>query len=113
MRTPPETAGAPLAVEVAGLVKTYGEGDAAVHALRGVDVGFEHGAFTAIMGPSGSGKSTLMHCIAGLDTATRGSVRLNGDEITGMGERRLTRLRRDRIRSEEHTSELQSREKLV
>ncbi|MFC7744638.1 ABC transporter ATP-binding protein [Nocardiopsis composta] len=97
MRTPPETAGAPLAVEVAGLVKTYGEGDAAVHALRGVDVGFEHGAFTAIMGPSGSGKSTLMHCIAGLDTATRGSVRLNGDEITGMGERRLTRLRRDRI----------------
>jgi putative ABC transport system ATP-binding protein len=77
--------------------KTYGEGEAAVHALNGVSVQFPAGQFTAIMGPSGSGKSTLMHVMAGLDRPDGGSVSLDGVEITGMDDRRLTQLRRDRI----------------
>ncbi|WP_170180788.1 ABC transporter ATP-binding protein [Actinomadura pelletieri] len=85
------------AVTAEGVSKVYGTGDAAVHALRGVDVTFATGAFTAIMGPSGSGKSTLMHCLAGLDTVTSGRIVLGDAEITGMGDRRLTMLRRDRV----------------
>ncbi len=69
MTTTPTATRAP-AVHARGLSKVYGSGDVAVHALRGVDVAFASGAFTAIMGPSGSGKSTLMHLLAGLDTAT-------------------------------------------
>ncbi|CAM2935382.1 ABC transporter ATP-binding protein [Prescottella defluvii] len=84
-------------VRARGLTKTYGAGETAVHALRGVDVDFEAGAFTAIMGPSGSGKSTLMHCLAGLDTATSGTVTIGGTEITALGDRALTELRRERI----------------
>ncbi|MFI7697591.1 ABC transporter ATP-binding protein [Nonomuraea sp. NPDC049480] len=75
----------------------YGQGDAAVHALCGVDVAFQTGAFTAIMGPSGSGKSTLMHCLAGLDTATSGTVHIGDVELTGLTDRQLTLLRRERI----------------
>ena len=85
------------AVTGTGLVKVYGRGDAAVTALRGVDVAFARGAFTAIMGPSGSGKSTLMHCLAGLDAVTRGQVHLAGTELTGLGDRDLTLLRRRRL----------------
>ena len=70
------------AVCARGLTRAYGRGDAQVHALRGVDVDFASGAFTAIMGPSGSGKSTLLHCLAGLDAPTSGSVRIGGTEIT-------------------------------
>ena len=81
----------------AGLTKTYGSGEAAVHALAGVDVAFARGSFTAIMGPSGSGKSTLMHCLAGLDRPTAGQVWLGGTEITGLDDRRLTRVRRDHV----------------
>nr|WP_194720251.1 ABC transporter ATP-binding protein [Cellulosimicrobium arenosum] len=77
--------------------KTYGTGEAAVHALDGVDVDFEQGHFTAIMGPSGSGKSTLMHLLAGLDTATGGHAFVGGTEVTGLGDDDLTRLRRDRV----------------
>ncbi|MBN1174613.1 MAG: ABC transporter ATP-binding protein [Micromonosporaceae bacterium] len=66
-------------------------------ALRGVDVRVERGAFTAIMGPSGSGKSTLMHCLAGLDSVTRGEVRVGTIPLTGLRDRDLTRLRRDKI----------------
>ncbi|NUP32517.1 MAG: ATP-binding cassette domain-containing protein, partial [Streptomycetaceae bacterium] len=91
------TAAAPPAVLAEGVSKVYGSGDAAVHALRGVGVGFARGAFTAIMGPSGSGKSTLMHCLAGLDTVTGGRIVLGDAEITGMGDRQLTMLRRDRV----------------
>ncbi|QZN85758.1 ABC transporter ATP-binding protein [Cellulomonas sp. C5510] len=80
-----------------GLVKTYGSGDTAVHALAGVDVDFARGGLTAIMGPSGSGKSTLMHCMAGLDRANAGSVVVDGLEVSAMNERQLTRLRRDRL----------------
>ncbi|MFI0411875.1 ABC transporter ATP-binding protein [Actinomadura sp. 3N508] len=85
------------AVTAEDVSKVYGSGDAAVHALRGVSVGFAKGAFTAIMGPSGSGKSTLMHCLAGLDTVTSGRIVLGDAEITGMGDRQLTMLRRDRV----------------
>ncbi|MEV0594169.1 ABC transporter ATP-binding protein [Nonomuraea cavernae] len=88
---------APPAVVAHALTKTYGQGDARVHALRGVDVGFATGAFTAIMGPSGSGKSTLMHCLAGLDTATSGTVHVGDVELTGLSDKRLTLLRRERI----------------
>jgi putative ABC transport system ATP-binding protein len=77
--------------------RRYGEGDAAVDALRDVTVSFERGRFSAIMGPSGSGKSTLMHILAGLDRPTAGSVVLDGTEITGLDDGDLTRLRRDKL----------------
>ena len=80
-----------------GLIKTYGRGDTAVHALAGVDVDFARGELTAIMGPSGSGKSTLMHCMAGLDTATAGTVMIDGEDVGAMNQRQLTRLRRTRL----------------
>ncbi|MGO1338828.1 MAG: ABC transporter ATP-binding protein, partial [Cellulosimicrobium funkei] len=70
---------------------------AAVHALDGVDVDFERGHFTAIMGPSGSGKSTLMHLLAGLDTATSGHAFIGDTEVTGLNDNALTQLRRDRV----------------
>ncbi|WP_228985552.1 ABC transporter ATP-binding protein, partial [Streptomyces sp. DH12] len=65
--------------------------------LDHVDVDIARGRFTAIMGPSGSGKSTLMHCLAGLDTVTSGQIYLDETEITGLKDKKLTRLRRDRI----------------
>ncbi|WP_255947557.1 ABC transporter ATP-binding protein [Streptomyces odontomachi] len=86
-----------VAARVAGAVKVYGTGDTAVRALDGVDVSFAAGRFTAIMGPSGSGKSTLMHCAAGLDTLTSGAAYIGDTELGGLDDRRLTRLRRDRI----------------
>ncbi|GAA1127321.1 ABC transporter ATP-binding protein [Citricoccus alkalitolerans] len=96
--TTPSSPGTPsTAISARGLVKTYGKGEAVVHALAGVDVDFAEGRFTAIMGPSGSGKSTLMHCLAGLDTANSGSIVLGSQEITGLNDTELTRLRRDRI----------------
>ncbi|OLT27354.1 peptide ABC transporter ATP-binding protein [Actinomadura sp. CNU-125] len=87
----------PPAVVAAEVSKVYGSGDAAVHALRGVSVGFARGAFTAIMGPSGSGKSTLMHCLAGLDTVSGGRITLGDAEITRLNDRQLTMLRRERV----------------
>jgi putative ABC transport system ATP-binding protein len=77
--------------------RRYGEGDAAVDALVGISTGFERGRFTAIMGPSGSGKSTLMHILAGLDRPTSGTVSLDGQEITGLDDGELTKLRRDKL----------------
>jgi len=85
------------AVAAVDLVKVYGSGDTAVHALDGVTASFTAGELTAIMGPSGSGKSTLMHCLAGLEEATTGSVRIGGTELSGLSDRALTRLRRDRV----------------
>ena len=79
------------------LVKVYGEGDAAVRALDGVTVEFPVSHFSAIMGPSGSGKSTLMHCMAGLDSVTAGQVYLGDTEVTGLSDKALTLLRRDRV----------------
>lgn len=80
-----------------GLRKTYGTGSTEVHALAGVDVELYKGEFTAIMGPSGSGKSTLMHCLAGLDTLTAGSVNINGTDIAQLNDSELTTFRRDNI----------------
>ncbi|HMG26906.1 MAG TPA: ABC transporter ATP-binding protein, partial [Acidimicrobiia bacterium] len=80
-----------------GATKVYGAGDAAVRALDEVDVSFEGGRFTAIMGPSGSGKSTLLHCLAGLDELTSGAVYLGDVELGSLSEKQLTVLRRDRI----------------
>jgi putative ABC transport system ATP-binding protein len=79
------------------VTRRYGDGHAAVDALRGVSLDFPRGAFTAIMGPSGSGKSTLMHILAGLDRPTSGSVVIDGRDITKMHDGELTQLRRDRI----------------
>jgi putative ABC transport system ATP-binding protein len=92
-----ETAAAGELVGARDLRRRYGTGEAAVDALDGVTVSFPAGRFAAIMGPSGSGKSTLMHILAGLDRPTSGTVALDGVDITGLGERELTKLRRDRI----------------
>ncbi|MFD4367822.1 ABC transporter ATP-binding protein [Rhodococcus sp. NPDC058521] len=85
------------AARAVDLTKTYGEGDTAVHALAGVSADFARGEFTAIMGPSGSGKSTLMHCLAGLDAATSGSVLVGDTDLTNLTDKQMTALRRDRI----------------
>jgi putative ABC transport system ATP-binding protein len=84
-------------VSTADLRRTYGEGETAVHALAGVTLSFPSAQFTAIMGPSGSGKSTLMHLLAGLDRPTSGSVVIDGQELAGLDDAGLTRLRRDRL----------------
>ena len=77
--------------------KVYGKGDTAVTALDKVSVAFGRGRFTAIMGPSGSGKSTLMHCVAGLDALTSGTVYIGDVDLTTLDDRRLTVLRRDKV----------------
>src|SRR6478609_12184897 len=92
----PATAGPPAARAV-DLRKVYGSGDTQVAALDGVNVEFWPGQFTAIMGPSGSGKSTLMHCLAALDDATSGQVFVGDADLTTLGDKELTRIRRDRI----------------
>jgi putative ABC transport system ATP-binding protein len=79
------------------LSKTYGLGPNAVRALDRVTISFDDGAFAAIMGPSGSGKSTLMHCLAGLDTVTSGSVMIGATDISGLSDRELTLFRRDHV----------------
>ncbi|OJV58589.1 MAG: hypothetical protein BGO38_14270 [Cellulomonas sp. 73-145] len=88
---------APPAISARGLSKTFGSGETTVHALRNLDLDIERGRITAIMGRSGSGKSTLLQMLAGLDRPTSGSVRLGGDDITGLGDDELTRLRRTRM----------------
>jgi len=84
-------------VEARDLTRRFGKGEAAVDALAGVTVDFPSGRFAAIMGPSGSGKSTLLHILAGLDRPTSGTVCIAGVELTELGDRELTQLRRDRI----------------
>ncbi|MGA1345137.1 MAG: ABC transporter ATP-binding protein [Ilumatobacteraceae bacterium] len=79
------------------VVKVYGSGDAAVTALDHVTVDFAAGRFTAIMGPSGSGKSTLMHCLAGLDEVTSGSVRIGDTQLSDLNDKQLTELRRTQV----------------
>ena len=86
-----------IAIQAVDLVKNYGTGSNMVHALRGVNVSFERGKFTAIMGPSGSGKSTLMHTLAGLDSATSGHILFGGADLTRMNDKQLTLLRRHKI----------------
>ncbi|MEU0499970.1 ABC transporter ATP-binding protein [Nocardia sp. NPDC005998] len=86
-----------VAARAIDLVKVYGSGDTQVRALDGVSAEFAKGEFTAIMGPSGSGKSTLMHCLAGLDSSTTGTVRIGDTDLAGLSDKQMTRLRRDRI----------------
>jgi len=86
-----------VAARAAGAVKVYGEGDAQVRALNGIDVEFGSREFTAIMGPSGSGKSTLLHCLAGLDALTDGRVYIGDTDLGSLDDNRLTRLRRDNV----------------
>jgi putative ABC transport system ATP-binding protein len=94
---------APAAIDIATAVsadavtRRYGEGEAAVDALRGVSLDVPAGQFTAIMGPSGSGKSTLMHLLAGLDRPTAGTVYVGTEDITRMSDKALTKLRREHI----------------
>lgn len=79
------------------LTKDYESGAGKVRALDSISIGIARRHFTAIMGPSGSGKSTFMHCLAGFESATSGSIKIDDTEIVGMNQRRLTRLRRDHI----------------
>jgi len=98
LQSPPIPSGTIVAAASArGATKTYGTGDTTVVALDRVDVDFAAGRFTAIMGPSGSGKSTLMHCMAGLDRLSAGSVRIGDVDVTRASDKQLTRLRRDRL----------------
>ncbi len=85
------------AARAVGAVKVYGEGDAQVRALNGIDVEFAAQDFTAIMGPSGSGKSTLLHCLAGLDSLTEGRVYIGDTDLSSLDDDTLTRLRRDQV----------------
>ncbi|MFF4158446.1 ABC transporter ATP-binding protein [Streptomyces sp. NPDC001678] len=88
---------AAVAARARQVVKAYGSGETRVVALDHVDVDIARGQFTAIMGPSGSGKSTLMHCLAGLDTVSSGQIFIDDTELTSLKDKKLTRLRRDRI----------------
>lgn len=85
------------AARAADAVKVYGDGDAQVRALNGIDVSFAGQEFTAIMGPSGSGKSTLLHCLAGLDSLTDGRVYIGDTDLGSLDDDALTRLRRDQV----------------
>jgi len=84
-------------VSASDVTRRYGEGEAAVDALRGVSLEVKQGELVAVMGPSGSGKSTLMHILAGLDKPTAGEVHVDGESITSMGDTELTKLRRRSI----------------
>jgi putative ABC transport system ATP-binding protein len=95
--TPPELVPVPPAVQAVEITRRYGERDSAVDALRGVSLEVPAGQFTAVMGASGSGKSTLMHILAGLDRPTSGRVAVDDRELTTMGDRELTLLRRRHV----------------
>jgi putative ABC transport system ATP-binding protein len=95
--TAPEVRARHPAARAIELRKVFGQGQAAVEALKGVTLDFEDGRFTAIMGPSGSGKSTLLHCVAGLDRPTSGQVFIGDVDLTTLDEKRLTLLRRERV----------------
>ncbi|MEY9906540.1 putative ABC transport system ATP-binding protein [Catenulispora sp. MAP12-49] len=84
------------AITLQAVSKVYGKGRSAVAALREVSVGLPKGGFTAIMGPSGSGKSTFLHCAAGLDRPSAGTVILGGTDLSGLSDTKLTELRRER-----------------
>jgi putative ABC transport system ATP-binding protein len=89
--------GSRVAVETVGLNKVYGDGPTAVRALRDVSLKFPQGEFAAIMGPSGSGKSTLLHILGALDKPTSGRVTVGGTDLSGLSDRKLTLLRRERM----------------
>ncbi|MEX0674902.1 MAG: ABC transporter ATP-binding protein [Gaiellaceae bacterium] len=93
-RTDPDDA---VVVSARDVTRVYGEGETAVHALRGVTLDVERGKLTAIMGPSGSGKSTLMHILAALDRPTTGIVTIAGTQLGELGDTAVTKLRRQHI----------------
>ena len=95
--TTPQASADGIAARAINLTKVFGEKDTRVVALDSVTVDFYRGQLTAIMGPSGSGKSTLMHCMAALDSVTDGEVYIGDVELTRLDDKRLTRLRRDKI----------------
>lgn len=97
MSTATSTATGTMAARAIRATKTYGSGDTIVRALDDVSVDFQRGRFTAVMGPSGSGKSTLMHCLAGLDTLTSGQIIVGDTDLSTLGERELTLLRRQQV----------------
>jgi len=84
-------------ISAKGLVKEYGKGATLVRALRGVDLDIPRGSFTCIIGPSGHGKSTLMHLLGGLDHSTSGTVIIDGQEISRLGNKKLADLRAKKI----------------
>ena len=86
-----------IAARAESASKIYGSGESEVRALDNVSVTFERGKFSAIMGPSGSGKSTLMHCIAGLDALTSGSVYIGDTDLSKLSDKEITKLRREKI----------------
>ena len=96
-RTQEAVDGARYSVVLHDVGRVYGRGGNTVTALDGISMKFAPGTFTAVMGPSGSGKSTFLHCAAGLDRPTSGSVYIDGQPLAGLSERRLTELRRERI----------------
>lgn len=84
-------------VEIKGLKKSYGEGEAKAMVLKGVDIAIEKGELCVLLGPSGSGKSTLLNIIGGIDNADEGYVSINGEKTADMNEKRLTLYRRDHL----------------
>ena len=84
-------------LQTSDLKKTYGNGDATVHALNGVSLSVDKGELVAIVGTSGSGKSTLLHMLGGLDRPTSGSVTVDGQALSALKENDLTVFRRRRI----------------
>lgn len=97
-REPPSESTATLpAFTTRGLTKTYGEGDAAVHALRGVDLVIPDGEMVVLLGPSGSGKSTLLNIIGGLDRASEGEAWFRDQDLVAMSDSQLTRYRREHV----------------
>jgi putative ABC transport system ATP-binding protein len=94
---PARTEAGDLVVSAHDISRVYGEGETAVHALRGVTLDVWRGKLTAIMGPSGSGKSTLMHILAALDLPTSGSVTLAGTQLGQLSDTAITKLRREHI----------------
>jgi putative ABC transport system ATP-binding protein len=84
-------------IEVKNITKTYGVGETAFQALKGVSFKIEDGEFVAIMGPSGSGKSTMMHILGCLDTPTSGSYHLDGKDVSKLSDEELAEIRKDKI----------------
>src|SRR5579862_7500994 len=84
-------------IEVKDITKTYGQGEMAFQALRGVSFKIEDGEFVAIMGPSGSGKSTLMHILGCLDTPTSGTYHLDGKDVSKLSDEELADIRKDKV----------------
>ena len=93
MTSPNDTSERSL-IRIEGMTKVYGEGGAAMSALRGIDLQIDQGDFVAVMGPSGSGKSTCMNILGCLDTPTAGSYRFDGIEVGGLSRDQRALLRR-------------------